>query len=112
MARTVQQVITRAREILQDDDGTRYTDPELLAHVLDALEQVRMVRPDLFIGQYDTPLPDTLDLSTQLPVPDNLFAAIGQYVSGAAELRDDEFAVDGRAMTLQMALTKKLIGGM
>jgi hypothetical protein len=57
-------------------------------------------------------LPDTLPMGAALPVPDNLFATIGSYVAGAAELRDDEFAVDGRAMTLQQQLAKKLVTGM
>lgn len=112
MARTVQNVFDRVREILQDESGARYSDAQLKMHLLDALETVRTVRPDLFVGQYATPLPDTLDATMPLPVPDNLFAAIGMYVSGAAELRDDEFAVDGRAMTLQQTLTKKLVTGM
>lgn len=111
MARTVQQVYDRAREILQDEAGARYTDPQLQMHLLDALLTVRSVRPDLFINGYETPLPDSLLVTDTLPVPDNLFAAISLYVSGAAELRDDEFAVDGRAMTLAGALAKKLISG-
>lgn len=112
MARTVQDVINRAREVLQDADATRYSDAELLRHVMDGLLAVRSIRPDLFVGQYGAALPDTLPLTAPLPVPDNLFASIGWYVSGAAELRDDEFAVDGRAMVLQQALTKKLVSGM
>ena len=111
MARTVQQLYNRAREILQDDAGTRYTDAQLQMHLLDALLAVRSTRPDLFINGYETPLPDSLATTDTLPVPDNLFAAIGNYVAGAAELRDDEFAVDGRAMTLASMLSKKLISG-
>lgn len=111
MARTVQAVITRVREVLQDADGARYTDLELCAHCVDAIQQARSVRPDLFIGQYAAPLPDVLVPADPLPLPDQLFAAVGYYVSGNAELRDDEFAVDGRAATLSKAYTQKLMQG-
>lgn len=109
--RTVQQVITRVREILQDSAGVRYTDAELTSHLLDAIQACRTVRPDLFLGQYAADLPDGLDLEDPLPVPDHFFAAISLYVAGCAELRDDEFAVDNRAMTLRNALNAKLVSG-
>lgn len=112
MARTAQDVITRAREILQDADATRYSDPELLSHTVDAILQARSVRPDLFVGEYAVALPDTLELASELPLPDQLFAGVCYYVAGCAELRDDEFAVDGRAMTLKESYTKKLVSGM
>ena len=112
MARTVQAVVTRVREILQDKEGERYTTPQLLAHTVDAIVCARAVRPDLFVASYQTPLPDTLDTTDTLPLPDQFFVAVCAYVAGAAELRDDEFAVDGRAMTLVESLNKKLVSGM
>lgn len=112
MARTVQQLIDRVQEILQDEMGTRYTVPQILQHTVDALQTARSVRPDLYVGSYATPLPDTLAAVDPLPLPDQLFASACYYVSGACELRDDEFAVDNRAMTLQAAYTKKLVSGM
>lgn len=48
---------------------------------------------------------------TMVPLPDQFFSALVYYVAGRAELRDDEFAVDGRAMTLAGALKSKLIQG-
>jgi hypothetical protein len=112
MARTVQAVIDRVGEILQDADHVRYPVPQLIQHVVDAITHARAVRPDLFVASYTTPLPDTLTLTQDLPLPDQFFVAVCYYVVGSAELRDDEFAVDGRAMTLQQALTKKLVSGM
>lgn len=111
MARTVQQVLDRAWEILQDD-GTRYPEAELCAHVVDAVQQVRSVRPDIFVGAYAAALPDTLTVAQALPIPDQFFASVSQYVAGMAELRDDEFAIDGRAMMMKETLTKKLVSGM
>lgn len=112
MARTVQAVLTRAAEVLNDESFVRYTQAQLLQHVVDAVVHARSVRPDLFVGQYQNTLPDSLQTTDTLPLPDQFFAAVALYVAGMAELRDDEFAVDGRAMTIQQALTKKLVAGM
>lgn len=112
MARTCQRVIDRVSEILQDEGQTRYLVSEQLNHIVDAIVAIRSVRPDVFVDNYVTPLPDTLVPGDLLPVPDQYFASIAYYVAGCCELRDDEFAVDGRAMTLREALTKKLVAGM
>ena len=111
MARTVQDVINRVQTMLQDKRGVRYTEPELCGHTLDAVVEARSVRPDLFVSQYSAPLPDRLEPGDALPIPDQLFASVCMYVAGMAELRDDEFAVDGRAMTLQQMLARKLTTG-
>lgn len=111
MARTVQAVINRCREILQDNAGERYTQDEMISHLVDAVHVARSVRPDLFVGQYATPIADTYVPTDPFPLPEQFFATACYYVCGASELRDDEFAVDGRAMTLQAALTSKLVKG-
>ena len=112
MARTCQRVIDRVVEILKDEAHVRYTETQILNHIVDAITQIRAVRPDVFVASYATPLPDSLSPATPLPVPDQYFAGICYYVAGSCELRDDEFAVDGRAMTLRDALVKKLVSGM
>ena len=112
MARTVQAVIDRVRETLQDAQGIRYSTAEICSHTVDAVVQARSVRPDLFVDSYAAPLPDVLTAIDTLPLPDQLFAALAYYVTGACELRDDEFALDGRAMTLMQGYTKKLVQGM
>lgn len=112
MARTCQQVIDRVAEVLQDEAHVRYTEPQILNQIVDAIVQIRAVRPDVFVASYTTPLPDSLSAATPLPVPDQYFTGICYYAAGCLELRDDEFAVDGRAMTLRDALVKKLVSGM
>jgi len=111
MARTVQQVFDRVATILQDKQFARYTVDELSTLVVDGIEQARTLRPDLFIGQYSVPLPDAVAPTDTIPLPDHIFAGLCYYVAGNAELRDDEFAVDGRAMVLKEAYTKKLVQG-
>lgn len=111
MARTVRQVLTRVGTILQDKELARYTEAELRSLVVDAIQHARTVRPDLFIGEYQTPLPDDVLPTDVLPLPDSLFSSLCYYVAGCAELRDDEFAQTGRAMTLKQAFTTHLVQG-
>jgi hypothetical protein len=123
MARTVQDAIDRVRELLQDQKpsnadadwaGERYMTPELLSYMVDAIDQARSVRPDLFLGKYADPIPPVvpLALTDPFPLPGQLFNGACYFIAGNAELRDDEFAVDGRAMTLKESYTKKLVSGM
>lgn len=104
-------VIARARDILQDLDATRYPDVDLLRYVSDAQRRGRSVRPDLFVGAYTTPIGEVIDVNADLVLPDQFVEAMGLYVAGRAEIRDDEFAVDGRAAQLLGALTQKLLQG-
>lgn len=105
--------IERAREILQDAAGIRYPDAQLVAYLNEGIVAVRRVRPDIFIGQYTTPVPQITEatLTSPLPTPDSLFQGLAEYIAGRAELRDDEFAVDGRAMILREQLQRVLLQG-
>lgn len=114
MARTVGNLLTQAREILNDSAGERYTTAQLVSYLNDAVQEARSLRPDLFIGAYDVPIVDLTasDTAEDFPLTHQFFVAAMYYVTGRAELRDDEFAVDGRAMTLMQALKSKLVQGM
>ena len=111
MARLVSDVITEAQEILQDAGGTRYSSASMIRFINDAVLEARSIRPDLFVGAYLTALPTVSVTTDPIPLPNQFFTALVYYVAGRAELRDDEFAVDGRAMTLAGALKSKLIQG-
>ena len=112
MARTVQDLITRVQQILQDNDGVRYpVNTDLLPLVVDMVHTARSVRPDLFVAVYGTAIPDAFALADPFLLPDQFFRSAAYFLSGNAELRDDEFAVDGRAMVLKEAFTKKLVTG-
>lgn len=112
MARTVQDVITRAQQILQDNDIRYPVTTDMLPWVVDAMHHARSVRPDLFVASYGVTIPDAYALADPFPLPDQFFASVAYYIAGNVELRDDEFAVDGRAMTLKESFTKKLVSGM
>lgn len=112
MARTVQDVIDRTSgDVLNDVANGRYTIAQIVGYVNDAVLEVRNLRPDLFVGALSTDLPLLDDPADPLPVPDSLFPAICFYVAGRAEIRDDEFAVGGRAQQLINALAQKLMRG-
>lgn len=110
MARTVADALLRVREVLQDDAGARYTTPQLLGHLNDAVLEARSIRPDLFVGAYDAPIED-VGVDSAFPLPDQFFKSVCFYIVGCCELRDDEFAVDGRAATLLSTFGKKMLAG-
>jgi len=112
MARTVQAVLDSARVILNDEEAGRYTDDQLCEYVLDAMVQARYVRPDLFVGQYLTALPDVLVPADPFPLSAQFFAATREFVVAMAELRDDEWVDNGRVAVLRNTLNQKLTTGM
>jgi hypothetical protein len=113
MARTVQDAVTRVQQLLQDTDAVRYpVATDILPWFVDAMHTARSVRPDLFVANYGATIPDAFVLGDTFPLPDQFFVATVEYIAGNLELRDDEFAVDGRAVTLKQSLTKKLVSGM
>ena len=111
MAYTIQDVVTSARSILQDKvEPYRYSDPELTEAANFALFNVQKLRPDLFFGSYPIAA-SSYTLSDALPIPDIYAPAITAYVSGWAELRDDEYTEDSRAALLLAALKPSLQDG-
>lgn len=101
MTRTVQEVVTAARDCINDADLIRYQDSSLIRFTREAVQFLRINRPDLFIGNWSTP--DIGALTDTLPTPDELFQGIVHFVSGMAEIKDDEYANNGRAsLVLQL----------
>lgn len=96
MARTFQQACDRARLPLNDADKIRYPDADLLGYANDAVLLVRKRRPDLFFGAWTIP-PNPYLLSDNIPLDDTYFPAICDYITGRAEFRDDESAMQERA---------------
>lgn len=103
---TVSTVVTNARGILQDTDSDsyRYTQAELVSYLNEAIQELRRLRPDFFVGSFNTSLPSYAEADiaagTEVDVEDFLAPALVNYVAGRAQLRDDEFVSDGRAVAL------------
>jgi hypothetical protein len=108
----VSDVLTQAREILQDKvTPYRYTDDTLLASVNEAMFEALRLRPDLFIGRLRTSLTRVGTGTDEFPLPDILFTPVINFVVGRAEIRDDEFTNDRRAALLQAAFYTALAKG-
>ena len=94
------------RRMLQDDDGVRYTNADLASEFTHAVQRLRYMRPDAFLGMYGTDLPEydetniTGAVGISFPVDSQFVTPVVDYVVGRLELRDDEFVNDGRAATL------------
>jgi hypothetical protein len=96
MARTVSDVLVSADGTLTDKGRVRYTEAERIGFVTDALNAVKNARPDLFLGQYTTAI-GTLVLASPLPLDDQFFRPIVDYVIARCETKDEEHVVSGRA---------------
>ncbi len=110
MPKTIGGVVTDARVILNDAAGDRYTDDELISDFNNAISQTKKLRPDAFILGEALPEFTSADLAEDFPLPEIFVQSFVYYLAGNAELRDDEFAVDGRAMTLLAAYRRDLTG--
>lgn len=114
MARTVGQVVDAARALVQDTKAPyRYATDDLAGYVSEAMTEARRARPDLFLTTLRDPLPTytAFDLAAVIPMPDSYFSQVVNYVVGRADLREDAFAQDGRAITLIQAFGVSLTGG-
>lgn len=128
MAKTWQNVLDEARVILQDvNTPHRYEDSQLVAKLNRGLQELARLRPDAFWELFHTddiivpevvvvdPNPEEQDgdqlvadldedsqiaLGATFNLPMMFYSPLVYWVIGSAELMDDEFTVDGRAMTL------------
>lgn len=96
MARTVAEVLTSATLTLNDEDKTRHKEPEQIGFVVDALQMIRNARPDLFIGRFKTPI-GTLTTASVLPLDEQFFRPVVDYVIARCETKDAEHVMAGRA---------------
>lgn len=121
MALGTADLIRTVREVVQDlgmefdFDGDRHTDDKLIRYINMAFQDAFRVRPDIFdLCGYPAEIPSvtTTDLAENNPIPvdPTYFSAIADYVSGLIGLGDDEFSLDGRAVTLLNRFTQKLQG--
>lgn len=101
MARKVSDAITEARILLQDTvEPYRAEDTELVRYLNNATAELKRIRPDLFVGRGDTPLPyySATETDLDLETPETYFSALVDYMVAFTELRDDESSADSKAM--------------
>lgn len=119
MARTIGDVITDVRDILQDTRSPyRYSDDSLYSYLNRAFINVKDIRPDAYWGRYtsgtyppsyDIPEYSAGDEAELWPLSSVFFTPIVMYVAGSAELKDDEFTRDARAAILLETFRRHLI---
>ena len=96
---TFQNVIDSVRVDLQDATGVRYTTPQLMEYANDGIQEGYRLRSDFRFGNY-TAAATTYVASDNVPFPSQYQMLLKHYVCYRAELRDDEYAQDGRAAAL------------
>lgn len=111
---TFQQIINDARVVLNDvvEDAntiTRYTEAQLLGYARAALVDARRLRPDLFLSNLTAAFP-AYSATDTVPIPEEYIVALTDYVVHRAEMRDDEFAVDGRAVVMFQKFKSGMLG--
>jgi hypothetical protein len=117
VAKTYQNLLDEAREILQDtdSDGYRYSDTILLNTLNRGLQELGRIRPDAYWITFDTEdiqIPElaTGDLGTTFPISMQFFAPLVSFVCAWCEVLDDEFTVDGRAGMLLQSFKSQVLG--
>lgn len=116
MAKTYQNLIEEARELLQDSDSAteRFSNATLLNLLNRGLNQLARIRPDAFYDLYDAndlnvpeiveaaPAEGQVEWTDAFPLELQFYSPLISYIVGVAEMYDDEYTEDGRAA---MALT-------
>ena len=105
MTRTVGEVIASAALTLNDVAKVRYKEPEQIGFVIDALNMAKNMRPDLFMGRYAMSF-GVMTTATVLPIDEQFFRPIVDYVIARCETKDAEHVTSGRA-----ELMAKFAGG-
>jgi hypothetical protein len=123
VAKTYQDVVTEARVLLQDTDSSsyRYSDTTLIAMYNRGLQAMARVRPDAFYDLYDanalnvpelaeSPGAGQTDWTDTFGIDLMFFNPLVHYVTGMAEITDDEYTEDGRAQLLLNQFKADLLG--
>ena len=126
---TIGRMLLDARAILNDvvpiTGSVRYSDEDLIQAFNSALLEVRAKRPDAFLsfGPLSTPsgpsptmwLRDAIpqfgpgDENQLFPLDQIFYPLCINYIVGKSELREDEFAAEGRAVALLNKFTTGLL---
>jgi hypothetical protein len=122
--KTYQDIITEARVLLQDDDAVayRFSNTILIAMLNRALQALGRLRPDAFYDLYDNNsinVPEVIESGagagqvnwdTAFGLEMQFYNPLVHYTVGMAELTDDEYTEDGRALLLLNQFKQNLVG--
>jgi hypothetical protein len=128
MPKTYQNLLSEAREILQDTntDPTlqRYGDQTLLDVLNRGLQELYRIRPDAYYDLWDdtaedfivpslttTALPDPTSFGNPFALALMFYAPLVSYVIGMVEAVDDEFTDESRSMMF-LSEFKRMVNGL
>jgi hypothetical protein len=103
---------SNASSPVQDTLMYRYSDADMIAAFNGAMLETRAKRPDLFLRiGLRTPVTryTTGDLEKPFPLDLNVYDAFIYYLVGRAELREDTFSNDGRAVAMMNKFVSQLM---
>lgn len=110
---TVEQLIGRARVLLQDTVAPyRYPDTDLINGLNEACIEAKRIRPDMFLRTYGmSTIPSFAAPGDSLTgkIPEEFRTAFIYYVTGNAQLRDEEDTSDQRAASLLSKFVAQLM---
>lgn len=105
----MQNILDRARVLLQDDKKVRFKDPDCLAALNQGIKEAKRWRSDLFFGQYGTPYVD-LAVGDPFPLPPEYeYAAITSLVA-FCDARESEYSEDQRVVVFMQVFKDELLG--
>jgi len=114
--RTVGGLLAEARGLINDvvpiSGAPRFSDNDLLQILNEGLLQTRAKRPDAWLTyglRKSLPAYTSSDLTLVLPVEDQFYSPLLFYVVGRAELVEDTFAANGRAISMMNKFTSMLL---
>jgi len=124
VAKSYQDVISEARVLLQDTDSDSYrnTETNLLAMLNRGLQALARIRPDACYDLYSANSLEVPELVESSPgagqtiytadfgLEMQFFNALVHYVTGMAEIVDDEYTEDGRAAMLLNQFKMNVLG--
>lgn len=121
MAKTYEDVVTEARDLLQDADADRYSNTFLLRLFNRGLQMVARVRPDALYDLYadndlnvpelsETPTGNQTDWTDPFALELQFYDPLVNIIVAIAEITDDEYSEDGRAAMMFQAFKTELMG--
>lgn len=113
MAKTIGDIIGEARVFIQDTEAAtqRNSDEELLEYLNNGIYEIRRLRPDFFVNIFETDVPQytTAQLTTEYPLDGQTTQALAYFIAANEQVKDDEYAVEGRAAGLMALFRQNLL---
>ena len=111
---TIGDYVVEARRLLQDEVAAvyRYPDKDLVDAFNMSMQEIRRIRPDIFLPSYKLPfIPTTgaIAMATAVALDEMYRSTVVYYMVGRMQLRDEEDNTDARAAALLTKFTKQLL---